>query len=284
MAIGASIGSAVLGASSASKASKAQTNAANADRALQKEIYEDQKTRFEPFYEDGLKYAGVRNFLDGIGERPTFGGTAPEIQTVSVPGSGPDERYQIGGGRGTEWGTRPTTAASTEYRVGQNTFGTMDAAQEYANANLTGGTEYQGMQETDAYKFRVNQGVSALESGAAARGGLYSGKTLQDLQTYGQGQANQFESDYYNRIAGGAGQGQAAAGQTAQAAQNYGQASSNAFSNIGNAQAAGAIGVGNALQGGINNGIGMYQYQNSLNGAGGGNSPMNAGPWNFGAI
>jgi hypothetical protein len=154
--------------------------------------------------------------------------------------------------------------------VGGQTFDSQSAAQDYANANKTGGTPYAGMQETDAYKFRVDQGVKAIDAGAAARGGLYSGKTLQDLQTFGQGQADQFENNYYSRIAGGAAQGQAAAAQQAQAGQNYSAGAGNAYDNIGNAQAAGAIGVGNALQGGINTGLGLYQYQNQLNKGGGG--------------
>jgi len=147
----------------------------------------------------------------------------------------------------------------------------MEDAKAWASANKTGGQEYQGFQATPGYQWAVDQGVGAIDAGAAAKGGLYSGKTMQDLQTYGQGMANQEFNNYYNRIAGGANQGQAAAGQTALAGQNYATGTGNALANLGNAQAAGAIGVGNALQGGINNGIGLYQYQNQLNaGAGAG--------------
>lgn len=264
--------SSVLGASSASKAADAQVNAANADRALQKEMYESQKALFKPAYEAGLDYTKLRNYLDGIGDVPVFGGTAPEIETIDIAGT----PYSPGGqGIPSSLGL----PGRQEYRVGGQTFADMEAAQAYANANKIGGTEYQGMQETDAYKFRVSEGVNAIDAGAAARGGLYSGKTMQDLQTYGQGQADQFENNYYSRISGGAAQGQAAAAQTAQAGQNYATANSNALSNIGNAQAAGAIGVGNALQSGLNNGIGLYQYQKSLNGTGGGSG---GGNWLFG--
>lgn len=127
------------------------------------------------------------------------------------------------------------------------------------------GAEYGGFQATPGYQFAVDQGVGAIDAGAAAKGGLYSGKTMQDLNTFGQGMANQEFGNYYNRIAGGAGAGQAAAGQQAQAGQNYATGGSNALANYGNAAAAGAIGVGNALQGGIGNAMGLYQYQNNLN-------------------
>lgn len=280
MGIGAALGSAVIGAVGSSKAAKAQTKAATQQMELQREIYEDQKALFNPFYNDGLAYAGVRNFLDGVGPRPTFGGTAPQIETISTPASAQPGFSYAPPGTGWQYEasgvTRAPAQPTTQYRVGGQTFGTMDEAQNWANANKTGGTPYAGMQETDAYKFRVNQGVKAIDAGAAARGGLYSGKTMQDLQTYGQGQAAQFENDYYNRIAGGAAQGQAAAGQTAQAGQNYATGASNALANIGNAQAAGAIGIGNALQGGIGNAVGLFQYQNQLNG---GNAGLFSKPW-----
>ena len=272
------LGSALVGSNSANKAADAQTDAANADRALQKEMYESQKALFEPAYNSGLDYMALRNYLDGIGDAPTLGGTAPDIETIFTPGTV---------GTFGDKGVGPTigTPSTTTYNVGGNSFDTMEDAKAWANANKTGGTEYGGMQETDAYKFRVSEGINAIDAGAAARGGLYSGKTMQDLQTYGIGQASQFENDYYNRISGGAAQGQAAAAQTALAGQNYATANSNALANIGNAQAAGAIGVGNALQSGLNNGIGLYQYQNNLNASGGGgNSPLSFGNWNFGAI
>lgn len=258
------LGSSLIGASSASKAAKAQTAAANADLALKERIYDETTERFQPYYDDGRQYSQVLNYLNGIGELPMVGGTAPEITTTqlaSTTGRAPNA-----------WTPGRTIPGATQYNVGGQTFDTESAAQDYANANKTGGTPYAGMQETDAYKFRVNQGVKAIDAGAAARGGLYSGKTLQDLQTFGQGQADQFENNYFSRISAGAAQGQAAAAQQAQAGQNYSVGAGNAYDNIGNAQAAGAIGVGNAFQGGINNGLGLYNYQNSLNGGQGGGS------------
>lgn len=51
------------------------------------------------------------------------------------------------------------------------------------------------IENTNAYKFRFNQGQQALERSAAARGMLNSGNTLAELARYGQGMA----SDEYGR-------------------------------------------------------------------------------------
>lgn len=53
---------------------------------------------------------------------------------------------------------------------------------------------------TNAYKFRFNQGQQALERSAAARGMLNSGNTLAALADYGQGQASQEYGDEFNRL------------------------------------------------------------------------------------
>lgn len=82
------------------------------------------------------------------------------------------------------------------------------------------------------YQFGLSQGQKAIQGTAAARGGLYSGRTLQAL--------NQFGNDYgttkfgdvfnrkqtaignnFNRLMGAAGMGQAGVLQTQQAGANY---------------------------------------------------------------
>ena len=56
----------------------------------------------------------------------------------------------------------------------------------HADANRTGGTEYGGYTKTPGYDFRLQQGQDSLQSGAAARGGLYSGAAMRDLMKFGQ--------------------------------------------------------------------------------------------------
>ena len=107
-----------------------------------------------------------------------------------------------------------------------------------------------------SYQFRLQQGRDAIQSGAAARGGLLSGATLKALQGYGQDMAsqeyqnayNRFNADQtnqYNRLSNLVGVGQNAAAQQG----NYGAQTVQAVANNtmagANAQAAGQIAAGN---------------------------------------
>lgn len=123
---------------------------------------------------------------------------------------------------------------------------------------------YQGYEASPGYQWAFDQGTAGVNALAGAKGGLNSGRTMQDLNTFGQGIASQDWGNYMNRLAGLTDQGMGAAGLQAQASSNAAAGVSNAYSNIGNANAAGAIGVGNALQTGIGNIAGIYNYQNSL--------------------
>ena len=108
-----------------------------------------------------------------------------------------------------------------------------------------------------SYQFRLQQGQDAIQSSAAAQGGLLSGATLKALQGYGQDMAsqeyqnayNRFNADQtnrYNRLSNIVGMGQNAAAQQG----NYGAQTAQAVANNtmagANAQAAGQIAAGNS--------------------------------------
>ena len=57
-------------ASAAKKASSAQERAAAQQVALQREIYEDQKERFQPFYEAGINALNPYLYEIGLADRP----------------------------------------------------------------------------------------------------------------------------------------------------------------------------------------------------------------------
>jgi hypothetical protein len=54
-------------------------------------------------------------------------------------------------------------------------------------------------QQDPGYQFQLQQGMNAIQGGAAAQGGLLSGGTLKALQKYGTGLANQSYNEAYNR-------------------------------------------------------------------------------------
>ena len=121
-------------------------------------------------------------------------------------------------------------------------------------------------QQDPAYQFNLQQGMSALQNSAAARGGLLSGNTLQGISQYASGMANnEYEQAYqnfnnnqttsFNRLASIAGLGQTGASGINGAAQNYGNAGSSALIGAGNAAAAGYMAQGNAINGALTGGV-----------------------------
>ena len=266
MALGAAIGSAVIGAGASKSAAKSQERAAAAQTALNERIYEETVDRFAPYTEAGLDYQNALRFEILGGDRPVFGGNPLDVteftETYETPNGGYNALNPYWNSRNGSAQTPTITNSRTRYRVGDQIFDERDAADAYAQANPTGGTEYQGFQATPGYQFMLDQGQKAIDNSAASTGSLFSGATLKSLQGYGQGLANQEYGNFLNRLAQGAASGQAAAGNQANAGANFLSTGTNALANLGNAQAAGAIGVGNALTGGINNAVGLWNYQN----------------------
>lgn len=122
----------------------------------------------------------------------------------------------------------------------------------YFNQTYTG----QNIYRDPSYRFRLNEGLDAVQSGAAAEGGLLSGATLKALQGYGQDMAsqeyqnayNRFNADQtnrYNRLSNIVGLGQNAAAQQGNAGMQTAQAVANNTMSGANAQAAGQIAAGN---------------------------------------
>ena len=258
-------GSSLLGASSASKAAKSQSRAADAQIALQREIYEDTSKKFQPYRQAGNNALAAYLFDMGLtSEAPVFGAKTPQVRTVVTPGE--QGTFNPGSGQFTG-GTDDVTT----YKVGGRSFNDMAAAQAYAKSQATGGTTYGGYTASPEYEWQLSEGLGAVNALAGARGGLNSGATLQALQERGQGLASMDRANYMNRLSGLVDMGMGAAGNQANAGANYASGASNdasgasnALANKGNAQAAGAIGVGNAIQGGISNGLNLWGYQAGL--------------------
>ena len=166
--------------------------------------------------------------------------------------------------------------------AGQNAVGTIGTDQ----ANGTGfaaSFNPSTFINSPGYNFQLQQGQNAINSSAAATGGVLNGGTLKALDQYTTGLANttynQAYQNYlaksnqdYNQLFGVAQlgeQGAASLGQQGtQSAANQG----NAAIGVGNANAAGTVGVANGINqavGGITNAaqtIGLYQGLNSASG------------------
>ena len=259
------IGSALIGGASSRSAAKAQTAAAKDAAAVQQNIFDQTSEYFAPYREAGTNALRAYQYELGLGPMPgSVGGSAPVNYNIQeVPGQ-MEYRTDV---PGYENVMRQVPGATT-YRVGDQSFDSRDAAQSWIDSQSqqpqAAGAPYQGFTKTPGYDFRLREGMNAIEGSAAARGGLMSGATLQALQGYGHDYATNAYENWLSRVGGLTQMGSAAAGSQAAAGQNFANAQSNLLTGAGNARAAGAVGVGNALMGGINTGLGVWQYQQNL--------------------
>ncbi len=115
---------------------------------------------------------------------------------------------------------------------------------------LTGERDYT---ESPGYKFRLEEGAKALERGAAARGGQFSGRQGKALTRFGQNTATADYDQNFNRLATLAGFGGQAVNAGNQAAAQYGVNAGNAVLRAGDARASGYTGIGDGISSGINN-------------------------------
>ena len=122
------------------------------------------------------------------------------------------------------------------------------------------------------YRFRLQEGLKALDRSAAARGGLLSGNHLRGVTQFGQNLASEEYGNAFNRYNIGfqnrlnplqslAGVGQTSTSQLAGAAGQLGSNLSNLAVGAGNARASGYAGMANALASGIGQGVNYYQGQ-----------------------
>lgn len=112
--------------------------------------------------------------------------------------------------------------------------------------------------ESPEVAFSRDQGIQAIDRSANARGGLMSGRTLTDLNKFGQGVAMQGYGDYYNRLASLAGMGLGATGSVADNATRTSFGIADLFRDKGIAKASGTVGKTNAYTNMIQNGADTF--------------------------
>lgn len=139
------------------------------------------------------------------------------------------------------------------------------------------------------YQDTLNQGLSAVNTGYAARGALESGAAQKALAKYGAGLASQTMGQYVNALQGQQAAGASALGAATGAGVAYGNqsaaANNNASSAAANAALYGAQGQSQAIQG-VGNALATYFGQssyktpNALPASAGGYSLPQAGVFN----
>ena len=136
-----------------------------------------------------------------------------------------------------------------------------------------------GMEQFQAdpgYGFRLKEGLRALESSAAARGGLLSGNAMRGITRFGQGLASEEFGNAFNRyqaerqarlgpLQSLVGLGQTSANTIGSAAGQYGQNMAQGAAAMGNIRASGYMNQANALTGALGQGLNYYQNQQMMN-------------------
>lgn len=331
-------GSAVLNYMGSQDAADAQSQSANNAANLQWQMYNMTRNDLAPYRAAGG--AGLDKLMWdlGIGNRGDYRDAMKAKYTT--PGTGGTvQGVQIGGGDGINdmspaiYQYPDGTTGNTPTKAGTAGAGGFDRA-GFRNAmadfrgqgkfgNLSEGFPGAGepfqrepfefdkfkFKKEPGYNFRLSEGLKAVENSAAARGTLKSGRTMKELERYGQGFAsNEFNNAYgryfqdttrdfnkhaweqgfdsgeyqnafnrftteqnnqYNRTAAVAGIGQTTANTLANANAAAGGQIGNSYMAGGNAMASGYMGGANAINSGVNSGINAY-YQNQF---------MNRMPW-----
>ncbi len=138
--------------------------------------------------------------------------------------------------------------------------------------------DFSSFAQTPDYKFAFDQGISALDKSAAARGRLNSGGQMKGITRFGQGLATQNFNNYANRLASLAGIGQSANAQGAAAGQNYANQVGNNLQNAGNARASGYINNANSFNNVLSQGANAFgMYRGGMYGGGEGSIGMGGG-------
>jgi hypothetical protein len=165
-------------------------------------------------------------------------------------------------------------------KVGVNALPELVEASRYTPFSM------EQFQQDPGYGFRLKEGLRALESSAAARGGLLSGNQMRGVTRYGQELGSQEYTNAFNRyqlerqarlnpLQSLAGMGQSTAatlgGQAGQfgsgMAQTYNQMGQNMAQNAmtqGNIRASGYMNTANALTGGLNQYLNYQQNQRMM--------------------
>src|ERR1035437_796257 len=90
----------------------------------------------------------------------------------------------------------PFTALSGSATQGANAYGDATGA----NGPAGNARETSNFQANPGYQFQMGQGLQAIDRGAASRGMLTSGNTLNAEQQYGTGLANQSYQQYVSNL------------------------------------------------------------------------------------
>lgn len=251
--VGAIIGASIIGAGasiiSGNKAANAATSAADKSADVQKYMFDQARSDYQPWRDVGVnalnKLAKIYGVAPKAAPAPKTGGLAAMYGIQDMWGGGTGTGFNFG--------------------QGGNFQGITDAAIP-VQAQAANDDPFADFYTSPDYKFRLDEGMKAIERSAAARGGLRSGATMKAIGNYSQNVAAGEWGNYVNRLAALAGVGQQATQDSAQLGQNYANNMSNIYTNAGNARASAYANTGSAINQGVTNVAAAYLYNKGYGG------------------
>jgi len=215
-----------------------------------------------------IAYADARNliaqaFRESMGREPTDQEITNEIGTPQMGEWVNQNRYASAIQKIQSY---PEAQAYKASGVAAGAAGTGSSTLGSTMGAGAGMTPEDVMKLDPGFKFRLGEGLQAIERSAAAKGTLLTGGTMKDLVQYGQGFASNEYSKIFDRYSSMADRALNASNMQADTGSWYGGNSMNNTTNMGNVAAAGQVASGNAMQAGvtgaINTGLDWWtQYQ-----------------------
>lgn len=219
----------------AKQAGQMGAQAAQDSNQLQWNMYQQSRQDAEPWRQAGLY--GLGEYMKLLGA-PTSG-----LQAANQPQMSAEDYYLQ---QNPDVAASGMTALEHYNRYGRAEGRPWGVPQQQVATPSQESVDVTGLlRNTPGYQFRMQEGQRALESGAAANGGLFSGKAGKALVQYGQGVADQTYNDTLNRYAALSGIGQT---QTQANAQYGQQVTQNMGNNLQTAAAQRASGLQQSAQ------------------------------------
>lgn len=199
--VGGSLGSAIIGARGASKAATAQSDAADKQLGVQKEmfdrmdtlqrgLYRGQSGDIRDIYGENIgQAADERNALQDLFDRQYAGDKwhlanfrdqgRHRLDETMDQGLSINREAERRGVEALRWGRREAIDRLNPWiNQGQNATGAL----AYNMGLRSKPGNYTGLEASPEAKFLLNEGRTEIEGGAAGAGGLYSGETLKALE------------------------------------------------------------------------------------------------------
>lgn len=293
----ATVASAYIGSQAAGRASSAQTSAARRATDAELEMFYQGRADMAPWREAGqwalgyqqdpVKTGPMLGFYDWMKEEGRSEFKPPQRQQQWQPILEAQSR-DAGDSSERQQQQQPSIdpnqyayqAYVDDWKQKQGTFTPSD---EFREGSLLDRIDKGPgkFKKSPGYKFRLKQGVKAMERGAAARGNVLSGAQQKDLTRFGQQHAtadyDNFLRRYYDSLKplqSMAGVGQTTASQGAAYGGQVGRSIGQNYLTAGQARASGYINQANVLSGAMTSGVENYLMYDYLNRPGqGGGSP-----------